>query len=206
MISHADSDHFNAVPELLQKYSIGVIYVSPFMLDKTEQPAVKVLKDAIDKSEVKVDTLSSSDKLHVGDVAMEILHPPPLGVFGSDNANSLVLLIEHAGRKVLLPGDLESPGLEDVLAELPIDTDLLMAPHHGSARSNPKNFGNWCRPEHVVISGSRDVEEIPAIELVKRAYGQIGCEVYHTAETGSVRFEITAERVKVETFRQRVAE
>ena len=202
MISHADSDHFNAVPELLQKYSVGKIFVSPFMFDKLDQPAVKVLKSAIDKSGVPVETLSSTDKLHAGDVAMEILHPPPLGVIGSDNANSLVLLIEHEGRKVLLPGDLESPGLEDVLAELPIDVDLLMAPHHGSTRSNPRGFGGWCRPEHVVISGSRDVEEIPAIETVKQAYGQIGSEVFHTAETGSVRFLLTAEGVRVETFRR----
>ncbi len=202
MISHADSDHFNAIPELLQKYTVSKIFVSPFMLEELDQPAVKVLKTAIDKWDVKVDTLSASDKLHVGDVSMEILHPPPLGVIGSDNANSLVLLIEYQGRKVLLPGDLESPGLEDVLAELPIDTDLLMAPHHGSTRSNPRGFGNWCRPEHVVLSGSHDVEEIPAIDSVKQAYGQIGSQVYHTAETGCIRFNITAAGVKVETFRQ----
>jgi competence protein ComEC len=202
LISHADSDHFNAVPDLLQRHSFGVIYVSPFMFDQTDQPAVNALHAAIQQSGVKLDTLSASDKLQVGDdVAMEILHPPALGVIGSDNANSLVLLIEHAGRKILLPGDLESPGLDDLLAELPIDTDLLMAPHHGSARSDPKGFANWCRPEHVVISGSRDVEEIDAIEAVKRSYRQVGCDVYHTAEQGSIRFEITAAGVKAEAFR-----
>ena len=67
---------------------------------------------------------------------------------------------------------------------------------------HPKGFANWCRPEHVVISGSRDVEEIDAIEAVKRSYRQVGCEVYHTAEQGSIRFEITAAGVKAETFRQ----
>lgn len=203
MISHADSDHFNAVPAILQRHSVGVIYVSPFMFDQTDQPAVNALHAALKKSGVRLDTLSASDKLQIGDdVAMEILHPPALGVIGSDNANSLVLLIEYAGRKILLPGDLESPGLEDLMAELPIDTDLLMAPHHGSARSDPRGFANWCRPEHVVISGSRDVEEIDTIEAVKRSYGQVGCEVYHTAEQGSVRCEISAAGVKVVPFRQ----
>ena len=49
-----------------------------------------------------------------------------VGVIGSDNANSIVLLVEHAGRKIILPGDLESPGLEDLLAELPIDCDVVI--------------------------------------------------------------------------------
>ncbi len=203
VISHADSDHFNGIPELLQRYSIGVIYVSPMMFDQTDQPAVKELHAAILKSGVPIRTLSSGDKLQAGDdVTMEILHPPALGVIGSDNANSIVLLIEYAGRKILLPGDLESPGLEDLLAELPIDCDLVMAPHHGSLRSDARGFANWSRPEFVVISGSRDVEDIANINAVKRSYGQLGSEVFHTAEHGSVRFLITSDKVQAETFRK----
>jgi competence protein ComEC len=204
VISHADSDHFNGVPELLQRYSVGVIYVTPVMFeDELQQPAVKELHAAILRSKVPLRTISAGDKLQAGDsVSLEVLHPTALGVIGSDNANSLVLLIEHEGRKVLLPGDLESPGLEDLLAELPIDTDLIMAPHHGSARSDPKGFANWSRPEHVIISGGRDVEDIDAINAVKRSYGQLGSAVYHTAEQGSVRFVITAEKIVVEPFRK----
>ena len=48
------------------------------------------------------------------DTRLEVLHPPRKGVYGSDNANSIVLFIEHAGRRVLLTGDLESPGLDDI--------------------------------------------------------------------------------------------
>ena len=50
-----------------------------------------------------------------------MLHPPRKGVLGSDNANSIVLAIEFQGRRLLLTGDLESPGLDDVLAEEPYD-------------------------------------------------------------------------------------
>ena len=204
VISHADSDHFNGIPELLQRYSVGVIYVSTRMFDDEDrQPAVKELHAAIKKSAVPLRALSSGNKLQAGDdVHMEVLHPTELGVIGSDNANSLVLLIEFEGRKLLLPGDLESPGMEDLLAELPIDCDIVMAPHHGSARSDPRGFANWSRPEHVVISGGRDVEDIDAIDAVKRSYGQLGSAVYHTAEQGSVRFEISAEQIVVAPFRK----
>ncbi|HEV3024838.1 MAG TPA: ComEC/Rec2 family competence protein, partial [Pirellulales bacterium] len=32
VLSHADVDHYNAVPELLQKFSVGVVYATPVML------------------------------------------------------------------------------------------------------------------------------------------------------------------------------
>ncbi|WP_425615851.1 ComEC/Rec2 family competence protein [Anatilimnocola sp. NA78] len=207
VISHADSDHFNAVPELLQRYSVGVIYVSPFMFEKLDQPAVRELKRVIDKANIPLREITSVDKLQLGDAtAIEILHPTPRGVIGSDNAHSLVLLLKHAGHKVLLPGDLESPGLEDVLAELPIDCDIVMTPHHGSKRSDPRGFANWSRPEYAVISGGYDVEDIADINSVKLSYSQLGSAVFHTAETGSVRFNLGENRITVETFRQQPTE
>lgn len=203
MISHADSDHFSALPELLQRFSVGVIYVSPVMFDDVAtQPALIELKAAIDKSGVPLKLFSAGDKLRsTPGTRLEALHPPPKGVFGSDNANSIVLLVEHAGRRILLPGDLESPGLEDLLAEEPLDCDVVMAPHHGSRRSDPAGFSFWSKPEFVLFSGDRNVEDIPDIEMVKDSYRARGAEVYHTAEDGAVCFELTAGGVKVQTHR-----
>src|SRR5207244_10689404 len=105
---------------------------------------------------VPVREIHGGQRLAVGGATtLEVLHPPRKGIFGSDNANSIVLLIEHAGRRVLLTGDLESPGLDDLLAEQPLDCDLVLAPHHGSPRSSPEKFSQWSRPEYVVISGRR---------------------------------------------------
>jgi len=138
IISHADADHFNALPELLERFSVGVIYVSPVMFENLP-PAVQALHSAIDQARVPVREIYAGQRLasEHSDTNIEVLHPPRRGVLGSDNANSIVLSIEHAGRRVLLTGDLESPGLDDLLAEEPLDCDLILAPHHGSPRSNP---------------------------------------------------------------------
>jgi competence protein ComEC len=135
-------------------------------------------------------------------VQIEVLHPPAKGVFGSDNANSLVLLVEYAGRRLLLPGDLESPGLEDLLAEEPLDCDIIMAPHHGSVRSDPTGFALWSRPEFVVVSGSHEFEERGSVFVVKDSYRARGAEVFHTAEVGAVRFELNADGIRAIPFRQ----
>ena len=132
---------------------------------------------------------------------MEVLHPPKKGVLGSDNANSILLLVEYAGRRLLLTGDLESPGMDDVLAEEPLDCDVVLAPHHGSRRSNPTGFALWSTPEHVIISGSRTAGDIPDIESVKESYRARGAEVYHTAEDGCIRVELQTSGVQVTTLR-----
>ena len=33
VLSHADIDHYNAVPGLLERFPVGVVYISPMMFD-----------------------------------------------------------------------------------------------------------------------------------------------------------------------------
>jgi competence protein ComEC len=204
MISHADADHFNAVPGLLDRFSVGAVYVSPVMFRKMPNALVE-LRESIERHRVPVRDIYAGQRLEAGGgTKVEVLHPTSKGVYGSDNANSIVLLIEYAGRRVLLTGDLESPGLDDVLAEEPLDADVVLAPHHGSPRSNPGKFADWCSPEHVVISGSKPLGDEAVIESVKNSFRLRGAEVFHTAEDGCVRVEIGLRGIAIQTTRPHV--
>ncbi len=204
VISHADADHFNAIPGLLERFSVGTIYVSPVMFRRMPD-AVKELRDSIERRGVPLREIYAGQRLAAGaDTKVEVLHPTTKGVYGSDNANSIVLLIEYAGRRVLLTGDLESPGLDDVLAEEPLDADVVLAPHHGSPRSNPGKFADWCSPEHVVISGSKPLGDEAVIESVKDSFRLRGAEVFHTAEDGCVTVEIVESGIAIKTTRSHV--
>ena len=103
-----------------------------------------------------------------------------------------------------LTGDLESPGLDDVLAEEPLDCDVVLAPHHGSPRSSPSRFAEWCSPEAVIVSGSQTLGDLPAIATVKNAFRLAGAEVYHTAEDGCIRVEIDRGQLTTRSFRPHV--
>jgi len=194
VLSHADADHFNALPELLERFQVGAVYVSPVMFapifQSSRGTALAHLQSEIERRDVPIKVIWVGDGLggH-GDVRIEVLHPPENGVLGSDNANSIVLLVEYAGKRILLPGDLETPGLEDLIAESPIDCDVLLAPHHGSQRSDPPGFAAWSRPAWVVVSGGRSHDH----GEVNDAYRQVGAEVVHTSEVGAVRFCISGE-------------
>jgi competence protein ComEC len=197
VISHADADHYNAVPELLARFSAGAVYVSPVMFDGRGR-ALGALRGALDASGVPVHTVWSGDRLRAGGgVRIEVLHPPRRGVLGSDNANSIVLAIEHSGRRILLTGDLESPGLDDVLAELPLDCDVVMAPHHGSAASDPPGFAQWSTPEWTIASGGH-ADHAAEVDAAYRARGS---RVLHTAECGAVRVSIAGDALSVDCWR-----
>lgn len=104
----------------------------------------------------------------------------------SDNANSLCLVIEYSNRRILLPGDLENPGTEILIAGSPIDVDVLMAPHHGSLTSRQDKLIAWCSPSTIVISGSYKSLD----PRVFKTYSPSGQNVLHTAKDHALQLRI----------------
>jgi competence protein ComEC len=148
-LSHADLDHFNGLPALLERFTIGQVSRTPTFPDKATA-GVQLTLELLDKHKIPLRVLRTGDRLQAGDVAIDVLHPPPTGPDGNENTRSLVLLIHHAGHSLLLTGDLEGAGLERVLALPAPAVDVLMAPHHGSRVSNTPRLATWGRPAAVV--------------------------------------------------------
>lgn len=196
VLSHCDSDHYNAIPELLERFSVGVVYVSPVMFEDMNS-GLDVLRAAIDRYKVPIRVLRAGERLAVGGgCRVEVLHPPRNGILGSANANSLVLCAEYAGRRILLPGDLEPPGFEDLLAESPLHSDVLLVPHHGSQSSNPPGLAAWATPQWVIISGSHRWETA----TTEAAYTSAGAQVFHTADVGAVEVRIDGRGMSMTTL------
>ena len=196
VISHGDVDHFNGVPGLLDRFSVGEICVSPVMF-KHRSPALESLHEAINRARVPIHEFSIGEQLNGGPgCALRVLYPLARGVDGRDNANSLVLAVEYAGRRILLTGDIEPPGLDDVLAKPPYHCDVLLVPHHGSRQSDPTRLSAWATPRWAVISADRRWNLRP----VRAIYEQAGGEVIHTAYEGATFTTIHRDEIEVTTF------
>lgn len=199
VLTHADTDHYNAVPGLLERFAIGNVLTTtlmfPMWLDPADRSGPAELARLLDAASVPVQSLEMGDRWRVGDAEFLVLHPDDIGVAGSDNANSLVLGVEYAGRRVLLPGDLESPGTEWLMRQEPYDVDLLLAPHHGSERSDPAGFSAWSRPEQVVVSSGEPRQ------VAQDSFTEIGAAVWATYDRGFVTSAIDTEGVRVTAWR-----
>lgn len=200
VLSHADTDHYNSLPELLNRFSVGVVYVSPVMF-KQETKALKTFRNAIQQSGTKLDYAFAGDRLVVDHgVSIDVLHPPPDGIEASDNANCVVLSVQYAGREILLTGDLAPPGMQMVMNDMPLNCDVLQAPHHGSAYSDPADFVNWTTPKWVVICGNMLDGKVAGV-----VYEQHGATVLNTANCGAITVTVDPKSnpgsINLQTFR-----
>ncbi len=206
VLSHADADHFNAVPDLLERFSVGIIYVSPMMFRRSA-PALGALHAAIDDAGVPVGHLYENEQLaSQGGVVVQVVHPPPGGcgrgadgggAHGGDNENSILLLLECGRHRILLTGDIEGQGLDELLAEMPIACAVLMAPHHGSRHSRPAAIVGWADPQVVIISAGAGLP----IRQVGPAYARDGASVLWTHRDGMIEVVTDGQQLRVSTWR-----
>jgi len=213
VISHADTDHYNAIPELARRFRIGAVYVSPYMFDKTN-PAVGHLEDTLQKWNIPIRTLTAdtlgpqASCLPLGPQAsslhFKVLHPPPkpADMFLAENlhtnSTSLVLLVEHRDRRILFPSDLETRQLSldiDFLRQGPILCNVLLVPHHGGNSNLTQPLLEWCKPETLLISGGKFTYKPEQVE----AFRDQGYRVFHTLEDGSICVIVDKNGEKIET-------
>ncbi|MFQ5732596.1 MAG: ComEC/Rec2 family competence protein [Planctomycetaceae bacterium] len=198
VVSHADIDHFNGVPGLLKTVPVGTLFCAKSFLD-FKQPAVVITRDTAELRGVPVRLLRAGDALQLDpDVRVRILHPS-LRRFENDNANSVVLEITYAGRRILLTGDLERDGMDRVLGLKPRHVDVMLSPHHGSPAANPAELADWATPTYVVASGGRRVK----LEALRRTYAK-SKRVFSTYRDGAITVEISPDgEVRVTPFVRR---
>jgi competence protein ComEC len=187
ILSHADADHYNASSGLLERFSVGEI-VSTRQFWEDSDRDVQRLISKFRKRRCKLSTWEAPSRFAVEEVQFHVLHPTRDWQAATDNANSLCLLVEFAGTRVLLPGDLEGPGISQLTTLPARPCQIVMAPHHGSLTHDPTSLLEWCRPDWVVISGS---SRAARPEVVKR-YSQNASQLAITHRDGAIQVCIRA--------------
>jgi len=202
VVSHADADHFNAVPELLDRFRVGRILV-PDALPRNASAGVAELMEAAARRGVAVSTAGAGDSFAIDPLCrVHVQHPArevPAEAVASDNQSSLVLAVEAAGRRLLLTGDLEGEALRRYLAEGPGPCDVLVAPHHGSHTSLPPDIAAVTRPRFVVASGRRG-RRWPEVRDTYRAAAGGAAQVLLTGNEGALAVWLTADQVDVTRY------
>jgi competence protein ComEC len=185
ILSHADSDHFNGFEGIVQRFRVSKLLTTTQVL-KHDSPLLKKNLEGLRERGTKIVPWSKGDQHQGRDWSVLAVHPPTQGVEGTDNANSLCVLIEFAGRRILLPGDLEPPGMQLLVASDKTKVDLMMAPHHGSLSARTDSLLRWCSPGSVVISGGNRAMSARVIESLEGD----GRRVFVTARDDAIRVEI----------------
>ena len=199
ILSHADLDHFNGVPQLAERFTIGRVISTPTFAERGSQGMQSTLS-ALEARGLQIETVHAGRRWQDDGVSFEVLHPPSVGPPGKENARSLVLLVMHADWSMLLTGDLEEAGLERVL-DLPArPIDVLMAPHHGSDRSNIPALAQWAKPKLVVSCQTTPTSERKSV----RMYEKIGAKYLATWPHGAITIRPSDPEATVQSYRSKL--
>lgn len=191
IISHADADHVNGLPQLFERFPVGVVYVSETFAD--DETGAALLAWLTERADVRL--LRRGDELELAPrLRMRCLWPDIAWAHGlmntreQRNDGGLVLELQAGPSRVLLPSDVETHGMAGVLPLTP-RADVVFAPHQGSAVDGlPDMLRRW-QPAHVVVSAR---ESFPA-DSAMQAFTASGAAVWKTWQHGAITFELGAD-------------
>jgi competence protein ComEC len=188
IISHADADHCNGIPDLARKLPIGCVIISPHFLDLS-QPEVARVASALARYRIPCKAIGSGERLSIDpQVDCDILHPARTFQPERDNAASIVLRLNYRGQRLMLTGDLERNGLKTLLAMPRQPCEVLVVPHHGGRTSNPPAFAAWTGCAYAISSqGKQD-----SLQHVKATYGD-QATIFVTSQDGAIICEVPSD-------------
>ena len=121
-VSHADSDHYNGIAELLEQAELEGIRVENLVLtdiaDECRSEGYEELVELAEQNGITVQLLHEGQQLQDGELLFQCLHPSK-GYRAEDlNETSMVLLVTYWEFSMLLTGDVQGAGEEHLTQEL----------------------------------------------------------------------------------------
>ncbi len=194
-LTHADLDHFNGLPQLMERFHIGRVNLTPTFAAKPT-PGVREVVQRLERDRIPTRTVRAGDRFTAGDVELEVFHPPAANLPGPENARSLVLIIRHAGHSIALTGDLDLEGRMQFMTQRIGDIDVWMAPHHGGRTASPPELAAWVRPRLVVAHNATGEAKDAA-----SVYQSLGATFVGTWPHGAITITSKSNELRVETYR-----
>ncbi len=204
VMTHPDEDHVGGLPEVLERYDVGAVLDSGFEVSTGSYAA---WRRAVERLELRRVVAREGQSIRLGDVGVEVLHPPLRHLAGTDadsNNNSVVLRVTYGDVSFLLTGDVFELAEEYLIdRDRPVESTVLKVAHHGSRSSSGDAFLEGVRPRVAVISVDAEGSfGHPHDEALQRLRAHVADEtLFMTSRDGAVRFRTDGRRLWVDTER-----
>ncbi|MBN8921832.1 MAG: DNA internalization-related competence protein ComEC/Rec2 [Rhodanobacter sp. 68-29] len=175
MVSHADNDHAGGARSVAAAF-----------------PAARRYAGEPERMPLPMSPCTSGQAWAWDGVRFRVVNPAP-DAGGKGNDRSCVLLVEGAGGRLLLTGDITvkvEPQVAAALGDGP--APVLLVPHHGSKTSSGQAFIDAVAPPLAIVSaGWRNRFGHPKPEVMAR-YAEAGVPVLDTADSGAIGIDFPA--------------
>ena len=187
-VSHSDNDHAGGEAGLRRKIIPIMTYAG-----QSRQPHHHNCHD-----------VQGWQSLGGGDNRWRIFHYEM--VSASDNNQSCIVQLEMAGKRILLPGDIDKKAEKLLLATYGVElkSDVLIVGHHGSKSSSSNEWLVHVDPKIAVVSsGFKNRFNHPHEDVLAR-FQYHSIPLYNTADSGAIEINL-AEIIAVTQWRKKNA-
>lgn len=199
IVTHTDGDHAGGAWALaMSGIEVGKWYAPQYFSGVKEKKHPVKLAAALREEEVT--WLKAGDTLPLENASLTVLGPRSESE--KENCNSLVLLAEGGGGRMLLTGDMEFPEEEELLdAGVIPQCQVLKIGNHGEDDATSEALIGQVRPEVAVISTNTTAEPDTPADRVTSLLAGYGVKVYQTqyAPLG-VMVTLQGGKVRVDTL------
>ncbi|MDW6092654.1 DNA internalization-related competence protein ComEC/Rec2 [Vibrio rhizosphaerae] len=135
-------------------------------------------------------------------LTFDVLWPPQRVVKAGNDDSCTIRISDDAGHSILLTGDIEKDSERQMLQQnLPIGSDVVIVPHHGSYTSSTPLWVKRVGAEFAIASlAGINPWHLPNHGVVKR-YQQNGTQWLDTATSGQIRIIISNKKREINTMR-----
>lgn len=187
-VSHANLDHYNALPDILAEIPADRIIFTPyFQRDATPNSPPRRWLDWLEQRDIPWAVRTSGASEVRADVTFDF-HWPPKDLEADCPANdtSLVLNLRFGGQSILLIGDVETRAQRALLDDPNLRADVLFLPHHGGMSQVLDRFVRKVGASVLVRSAREPLSEtmsgLPEIAA--------GTPLLNTADRGAISLRI----------------
>lgn len=201
VISHPHKDHYYGLTQIMDRYELGTVFLSPFISEDSE---FQKLIEKIKRHHVSIKYLMSNDNIKVASGNIKIYWPnytyiksipnyhgvPVTNNSTDPNEPSIVLIYSQSDVNILYTGDAQSWVLKDIFSKNRSKISILKVPHHGSVTGLDEDTLNLIRPRISIISvGKKNFYHHPSPDVIEY-YKKSKRILLRTDEVGEIRFNI----------------
>jgi competence protein ComEC len=197
-LTHAHHDHLDGLHAVMANFRVGELWVGR----DEETPAFLALLSEARAHGTRIVQQVRGHDFDWDGVKANVLWPADISqVTKPSNDNSLVMTLDDGVVNFLLPGDIEKKVENELVAEnVPLKSDFLKVPHHGSKTSSTDAFVAAVAPKFAVVSVGDGNQFGHPVDAVVERYAAAGARFLRTDRDGAVTALTDGQTLTVRTF------
>ncbi len=202
VITHADSDHCNALPALLREIPVAVALDGARNARDAQAVDYQLTREALRRGKVPVLPARAGQILDLGGGAIVTVLAPLAPRLEGDNDNGVVLRLDYGRTSFLFTADIEAAGEARLVRRgAPLHCTFLKVAHHGSKSSSSPPFLRAASPRAALIScGRYNPFQHPATSTLQHL-ARRRVPVFRTDLRGAIEVTSDGQTCSIQTYR-----